>query len=152
LCWKSSCRVWAQLHEEAFRRLGGAPRTVILDNLKEGVLAPDIYEPQLNPLYADVLAHYSVTGLPCRIRHPDRKGKVEAGIGHAQRTPLKGLRFETLEAAQAHLDEWEARWADTRIHGTTKRQVAAMFADEKPHLLPLPSEPFRYYAFGRRTV
>jgi hypothetical protein len=40
----------------------------------------------------------------------------------------KGLRFETLEAAQAYLDRWDARWADTRIHGTTKRQVAAMFA------------------------
>jgi hypothetical protein len=42
--------------------------------------------------------------------------------------------------------DWEARWADTRIHGTTKRQVAAMFAEEKPFLLALPIEPFRYYA------
>ena len=45
-----------------------------------------------------------------------------------------------------------ARWADTRIHGTTKRQVAAMFAEEQPHLLPLPVEPFRYYEYGERTV
>src|SRR5207244_646492 len=37
-------------------------------------------------------------------------------------------------------------------HGTTKRQVAVMFAEEKPHLLPLPIEPFRYYKFGKRTV
>jgi hypothetical protein len=43
------------------------------------------------------------------------------------------------------LDRWEAQWADTRIHGTTKRQVSAMFAEEKPALLPLPLEPFRYY-------
>ena len=27
-----------------------------------------------------------------------------------------------------------------------------MFAEEKPHLLPLPAEPFRYYRFGTRTV
>ncbi|MGB9103318.1 MAG: IS21 family transposase, partial [Terriglobales bacterium] len=47
---------------------------------------------------------------------------------------------------------WEARWADTRIHGTTKRQVAAMFAEEKPALLPLPLEPFRYYQYGERIV
>src|SRR2546429_8747508 len=46
----------------------------------------------------------------------------------------------------------EERWADTRIHGTTKRQVAAMFAEEKPHLLPLPLEPFRYYQYGERVV
>jgi hypothetical protein len=73
-------------------------------------------------------------------------------VGHAQKTPLKGLRFETLEEAQAYLDRWEARWADTRIHGTTKRQVAAMFAEEKPSLQPLPLEPFRYYQFGERVV
>src|SRR5271157_1168108 len=36
----------------------------------------------------------------------DRKGKVESGVGHAQRTPLKGLRFESLEEAQAYLDHW----------------------------------------------
>jgi hypothetical protein len=86
------------------------------------------------------------------VRDPDRKGKVESGIGHTQKTPLKGLRFETLEAAQTYLDRWEARWADTRIHGTTKRQVAAMFADERPALGALPVEPFRYYRFGTRTV
>ena len=47
---------------------------------------------------------------------------------------------ETLDEAQAYLDHWEQRWADTRIHVTTKRQVAAMFAEEKPTLLPLPLE------------
>jgi len=80
------------------------------------------------------------------------KGKVESAVGHTQATPLKGLRFESLEEAQAYLDRWDARWADTRIHGTTKRQVAAMFAEEQPHLLPLPLEPFRYYQYGTRTV
>ena len=99
-----------------------------------------------------MLAHYGVVALPCRVGDPDRKGKVEAGVGHAQKTPLHGLRFETLEAAQAYLDRWETHWADTRIHGTTKRQVAAMFAEERPALGPLPLEPFRYYRFGDRTV
>jgi hypothetical protein len=83
---------------------------------------------------------------------PDRKGKVESGIGHTQKTPLQGMRFETLEEGQTYLDRWDARWADTRIHGTTKRQVATMFAEEQPALGPLPLEPFRYYRFGVRTV
>jgi transposase len=152
LSFRSSTRTWAELHEKAFRRLGGSTRIVVLDNLKEGVLVPDIYDPSLNPLYRDVLAHYGVVALPCRIRDPDRKGKVEAGVGHAKKTPLKGKRFESLEEAQAYLDHWEERWADTRIHGTTKRQVAAMFAEEKPFLQPLPLEPFRYYQYGTRTV
>ena len=152
LVWRSSAQTWAELHERAFRRLGGTVRVIVLDNLREGVLTPDIYDPTLNPLYRDVLAHYGVIALPCRVGDPDRKGKVEAGVGHAQKTPLRGLRFETLEEAQAYLDRWETRWADTRIHGTTKRQVAVMFAEEQPALGPLPLEPFRYYRYGERTV
>jgi transposase len=152
LTFRSSSRIWAELHERAFRRLGGATRIVVLDNLREGVLVPDVYDPALNPLYRDVLAHYGAVAMPCRIQDPDRKGKVESGVGHAQKTPLKGLRFESLEEAQAYLDHWEQRWADTRIHGTTKRQVAAMFAEEKTTLLPLPLEPFRYYQYGERIV
>jgi len=152
LIFRSSSQTWAELHEKAFRRLGGATRVVVLDNLREGVLTPDVYDPTLNPLYRDVLAHYGAIAMPCRVRNPDRKGKVESGVGHAKKTPLKGMRFESLAEAQTYLDHWEERWADTRIHGTTKRQVAAMFAEERPALLPLPIEPFRYYQFGERTV
>jgi transposase len=152
LTWRSSSQIWAQLHEQAFRRLGAVPALVVLDNLREGVLTPDIYDPTLNPLYRDVLAHYGAVALPCRVRDPNRKGKVESGVGHAQKTPLKGLRFEGLAEAQAYLDRWEERWGDTRIHGRVKRQVAAMFAEEMPHLVPLPVEPFRYYQHGQRTV
>jgi transposase len=152
LVFRSSSRVWAELHEKAFRRLGGVTRVVVLDNLREGVITPDIYDATLNPLYRDVLKHYGAVALPCRVQDPDRKGKVESGVGHAQKTPLKGLRFESLEEAQVYLDRWEERWADTRIHGTTKRQVATMFSEERPALLPLPLEPFRYYQYGERTV
>ena len=45
LAFRSSARVWAELHEKAFRRLGGSPRVVVLDNLREGVLSPDFYDP-----------------------------------------------------------------------------------------------------------
>jgi transposase len=152
ITFRSSSQIWSELHEKAFRRLGGVPKILVLDNLREGVLTPDIYDPALNPLYRDMLAHYGAVAMPCRIQDPDRKGKVEAGVGHAQRTPLKGLRFENMESAQAYLDRWEERWADTRIHGTTKRQVAAMFVEEKPALQPLPLEPFRSYQYGERTV
>jgi transposase len=145
LTWRSSAQIWCELHERAFRRLGGTTKVIVLDNLKEGVLTPDIYDPALNPLYRDMLAHYGVVALPCRVGDPDRKGKVESSIGHTQKTPLHGQRFETIDLAQTYLDRWDAHWADTRIHGTTKRQVAEMFAEERPALGPLPIEPFRYY-------
>jgi transposase len=58
---------------------------VILDNLREGVLTPDIYDPAVNPLSKDLLAHYGAVAMPCRVRDPDRKGKVEAGIAIPRR-------------------------------------------------------------------
>ena len=88
-----------QRHERAFRRLGGAPRVIVVDNLREGVIEPEIYDPVLNPLFRDLLRHYGAIALPARVGHPDRKGKGEAGVGHAQNTPLKGPRFDTLEEA-----------------------------------------------------
>src|SRR2546426_3600740 len=57
-------------------RRGRAWRAHKLDNLGEGVLTPDIYDPTLNPLYRDVLAHYGVVALPCRGRsRPQRESR-----------------------------------------------------------------------------
>jgi hypothetical protein len=39
---------------------------------------PDIYDATLNPLYRDVLKHYSAV-FGCRVQDPDRKGKIESG-------------------------------------------------------------------------
>jgi|SRR5579875_776869 len=150
--WNSSTEVWCKLHEEAFAKFGGAPHTIRFDNLKEGVLTPDVYDPKLNPLYAKLLQHYNVIALPCRPYAPDLKGKVESEIGYTQKTALKGRRFETIEEQNGHLDHWDERWAMTRIHGTTKRQVRAMFQEEKPFLQLLPLTRFEYYRVCERTV
>jgi transposase len=150
--WNSSKEQWARLHEEAFRYFGGCPRYVVLDNLKEGVLKPDIYEPELNPVFAAMLAHYGVVADPCRVRDPDRKGTVENAIQHTQNTALKGREFKTIEEQNQWLMHWEERWASPRVHGRTKRQVQEMFLEEKPHLKKLPLQSFRYFEQGVRTV
>ena len=150
--WKTSQLVWAQLHEEAFRAFGGCGRYVVLDNLKEGVVQPDLYEPGLNPVYAALLAHYGVVADPCRVRDPNRKGTVESAIQHTQATALKGRTFESLDAQNTWLADWEARWASPRIHGRKKRQVLELYREEQPHLLPLPLEGFRSFTQGVRTV
>jgi transposase len=150
--WKSSSEVWARLHEEAFRYFGGCPQYVVLDNLKEGVIKPDIYEPELNRVYAAMLAHYGVVADPARIRDPNRKGTVESAIQHTQGTALKGRRFESIEAQNAFLAQWEEKWAALRIHGRAKRQVEEMFQEERSQLKALPIEGFRYFTEGTRTV
>ena len=150
--WSSSQQVWAELHEQAWRYFGGSCRYVVLDNLKEGVLKPDLYEPRLNPVYAATLAHYEVVADPARVRDPNRKGSVENAIGHTQATALKGKRFESLEEQNAYLEHWESRWAASRIHGTERRQVQAMFEEERPHLQPLPLVRMQYFRDEQRTV
>lgn len=150
--WNSSQETWSRLHEEAFRYFGGCPQYVVLDNLKEGVLKPDIYEPELNPLYVAVLAHYGVVADPARVRDPDRKGTVENAIQHTQTTALKGREFPNIEAQNQWLMHWEDRWASLRVHGRTKRQVQEMFLEEKPFLKKLPLLSFRYFAQEERTV
>jgi len=150
--WKSSSEVWARLHEQAFRYFGGCPQYVVLDNLKEGVITPDIYEPQLNRLYSAMLAHYGVVADPARVRDPNRKGTVESAIQHTQATALKGRRFESTEAQNAYLLHWEERWAAQRIHGRAKRQVEEMFQEERAQLKALPLEGMRYFEEGTRTV
>ena len=150
--WKSSQQVWAELHEQAFRHFGGCPQYVVLDNLKEGVLKPDLYEPDLNPVYAATLAHYGVVADPARVRDPNRKGTVEHAIGHTQATALKGRRFESIQAQNEFLAYWEKNWAAKRIHGTERRQVQAMLEEERSHLKPLPLMGMQYFDEAQRTV
>ncbi len=78
------------------------------------------------------------------------QGRSERRPHAADSAPRHALREH--RGRTDYLDHWDARWADTRIHGTTKRQVAAMFAEERSALLPLPLAPFRYYEHGSRTV
>ena len=150
--WKSSQETWAKLHEEAFRYFGGCPQYVVLDNLKEGVIKPDIYEPELNAVYEAVLKHYDVVADPARVRDPDRKGTVESAIQHTQDTALKGRKFETIDRQNEWLIHWEEKWAAPRIHGRAKRQVEEMFQEEKPYLKQLPLRSFSYFKQETRTV
>jgi transposase len=150
--WKSSQETWARLHEDAWAYFGGACRYVVLDNLKEGVIKPDLYEPELNAVYGATLKHYGVVGDPARVRDPNRKGTVEHAIGHTQSTALKGRRFETIEEQNTHLEHWETKWAAQRIHGSERRQVEVMFQEEKPHLLPLPLLGMQYFTEAQYSV
>jgi len=93
-----------------------------------------------------------VVALPCRPYAPDLKGKVESAVGYTQRTALTGRTFESVDEQNVFLQHWNERWAMTRIHGTTKRQVRAMFEEERPFLQPLPATRFEYYRILERRV
>lgn len=138
--------------ENALRHFGGVPCLLNLDNLKAAVIKADWYDPEMNPKLADFCRHYGITPMPCRAYTPEHKGKVERGVAYVKGNALKGRVFASLAEENAHLSRWEEHVADKRIHGTTRRQVAAMFAEERPHLGELPLEMFSSYQEGRRRV
>jgi len=139
--------------ESAFRHFGGAPRRLVLDNLKAAVKKADWFDPELNPKVRSFGEHYGFVFWPTRPRTPRHKGKVEKGVDYVQSNALKARRFISLEEQNAFLSDWELTVADTRIHGTTRRQVGKHFADvERAALVPLPLAPFPSFHEGRRTV
>jgi transposase len=139
--------------ENAFVHFGGVPRTLVIDNLKAAVSKADWYDPDLNPKIQAFAEHYGTVVLPTRPRTPRHKGKIERGVGYAQCNALKGRTFNSLADQNRFLQEWEATIADTRIHGTTRKQVAKLFNElEKPALQPLPPGRFPSFAEAQRIV
>ncbi len=150
--WHQDVETFIRCHEEAFSAFGGVTQTVLLDNLKSGVLKAHLYEPELNPLYEEYSKHASFIPLPCRVATPQHKGKVESNVDYVQNNALGGKRFESIDAQNIHLQNWNNTWASTRIHGTTKRQVTVMFEEERPSLQSLPEKSFAYFQVGTRKV
>lgn len=139
--------------ENGFRHFGGVTGTVVIDNLKAAVTKADWFDPELNPKVIAFCQHYHTVMLPTKPYTPRHKGKVERGIDYVQENALKGRTFTSLEEQNGFLLEWERTIADTRIHGTTRRQVAAVFNTvEKPTLLPLPAERFPNFREAERKV
>ena len=84
---------------------------------------------------------------------PRHKGKVERGVDYVQENALKGRVFANEQEQNEFLQNWEATVADTRIHGTTRKQVQMLFeTNERAALLPLPMERFPCFEEGKRTV
>jgi transposase len=138
--------------ENSYRHFGGVPVTTVPDNLKAAVLHPDWYDPELNPKLASFAAHYGTVILPTKPGVARHKGRVERGIDFVKNA-LKGRSFPSLGAANTFLTEWEKNVADTRIHGTTRRQVAEHFlAVETLALQPLPAGIFPSFTEGKRRV
>jgi len=139
--------------ENAFRHFGGVTHTLCIDNLRAAVKKADWYEPELNPKLESFCRHYGTLIMPCRVRKPEHKGKVENSVKYVKNNALKGRSLTTLAEENEHLLHWEQTVADGRIHGTTRQQVRARFEQiEKPALLPLPASLFPCFREGQRKV
>ena len=142
-----------QCLENAFWDFGGVPKTTVIDNPRAFVKHPDWYDPELNPRLASFAEHYGTVILPTKPYTPRHKGKIERGIGYVKDNALKGRRFASLADENRHLIAWETAVADTRIHGTTRKQVGKMFDEvERQALGPLPAGRFPLFHEAQRSV
>jgi transposase len=144
--WSQDQQGFVGSHLKMFGFWGGTPQVLVPDNLKSGVLKPDRYDPQLNPLYRQMADHYGCFIDPARPGHPKDKGKVERAI-----RPVREL-FRRLKALDPGLTLAEANkkalhWCRhengmTR-HGTTGEKPWECFqSQEQPALLSAPEAEF----------
>lgn len=130
-------------HLNAFRAFGGSVQAVMVDNLKSAVLQRPRGEPPVfHPRYLELANHYGFTIRACGVGKGNEKGRVENGVGYVKKNLLNGLTISDLTALNAQAQHWLETVANVRLHGETRQTPQALFAQEKPHLQPLPEQPF----------
>lgn len=143
-------------HIRLFEFLDGVPKRVVIDNLKAGVIAPDLYEPKLNRAYQELADHYGFFIDAARVRHPQDKGKVERSV------PLVREMFRKRKVLHPSLDiatanhftlEWTRQDNGMKVHGTTGLKPWEVYRElEKPALIPLPTLAFELATWKEAKV
>lgn len=130
-------------HVHAFQDWNGAPRTVLVDNLKSVVLERRGDAIHFHPRWLELSAHYHFAARPCRPARGNEKGRVERAIQYARASFFAARSFTTLADFNRQALQWRDQFAYQRPWpGDDSRSVAQAFEEEKTHLLPLPAHPF----------
>lgn len=134
---------WLDCHVRAFEFFGGVPETILLDNLKAGVVRPDLYDPTINRAYAELERHYGFVADPAKVRTPEHKGKVERSVPVVRQQLVAGRHYADL----AELNEAALLWCQDEVgtvsHGTTQEPPLVRFErDERKSLKSLPTASF----------
>jgi len=136
---------WHHAHNEAFRRLGGVPAVLRIDNLKTGVGAGAGPWGEVNDAYRSYACCLGFHVDACLPRCPEDKGKVENKVGTIKRRlRLEGKPFDDLPQLQGWTDEQLDRWAGQRVCPATGQTVQASWLAEQPLLRPLPALPLAF--------
>src|SRR5260221_1269902 len=130
---------WHHAHTEAFRRLGGVPAVLRIDNLKTGVGQGAGPWGQVNEAYQSYANGLGFHIDACLPRCPEDKGKVEDKVGNLKRRlRLEGQWFASLEGLQGLTDQDLTRWAQRRVCPATGDSVEGSWHAEQSRLRSLP--------------
>src|SRR5262249_19771582 len=125
------------------------------DNLKNAVTRPCRYEPDLNPTYQEMAAHYGAAVIPARVRKPRDKAKVESGVLVVERWILAALRkrrFFSLAALNQSIAELLERLNHRPFRKLQGSRAMRFEKLDRPALRPLPSEPYVFAQWKKARV
>ncbi len=136
--------VMLELLEQAFADLGGVPKELLIDNLKQAIaVARSAEEPaKVQPEFASFADHWGFEVVACPPYWPRAKGKVERAISYLKGSFLEGREFTDLDGLNAQLRQWLAEVANVRTHGTTQERPADRLPADQEAMLPLIGRPF----------
>ena len=130
-------------HVHALQDWGGAPRNLQTDNLRSVVLERRGDAIHFHPRFLELSAHYHFAARPCAPARGNEKGRVERAIQYVRHSFFAARPFTTLADFNRQALDWRNQVAHQRPWpGDDSRTVAQVFAEEQPHLLPLPAHPF----------
>jgi len=130
-------------HVAAFDFFGGAARTLLYDNLKSAVLERVGDAIRFHPTLLELAAHYHFSPRPVAQARGNEKGRVERAIRYIRDSFFAARTYRDLDDLNAQADDWmRGISADRPCPEDRARTVAAVFAEEKQTLLPLPADPF----------
>lgn len=131
-------------HVATFEAIGGVPREILYDRMKTAVIGEGQTEGIVyNRALVDLARHYGFHPKACRPYRAKTKGKVERPFRYIREDFFLARSFRNLDDLNAQLRHWLDTVANPRVHATTLRVVNEAFAEERPHLRPLPLAPFR---------
>jgi transposase len=144
---------WIDCHLRAFAYFQGCPKTILLDNLKSGVLKPDIYDPTINPAYSELERYFSFVADPAKVQMARHKGKVERQMPVVRQQLIAGREYRHIDEANDFALKWCRHQIGMRKHGTTQRKPFEVFQQEEAdQLLELPAEPYERAEWKRCSV
>ena len=145
--WSQQQADWLNAHVKAFEFFGGVPELVVPDNLKSAVRKTHRYEPDINPSYQQLAAHYQCVIVPARPYKPRDKAKAEVAVQIVERWIMARLRHQTFftlaalnQAIRLLLDDLNQR-PFKKLPGTRLSQFEQL---DKPSLRALPAQPYQY--------
>jgi len=153
--WSQGLPDWIGSHTRALSFFSGVPQIIVPDNLKSGVTRPDRYEPDINPTYNDMAAHYGAAVIPARVRKPKDKAKAEVAVQVVERWILARLRnhiFFSLAEANAEIARLLESLNDRPFKKLPGSRREAFEALDRPALRPLPEAPFEFAEWKKARV